>query len=88
MEFIGDDIPEFWGYFSDYDWVVFCWLFGPMVKLPKDWPIYCRDLKQEMDRLNIKPTLELENSNHNALDDARQIKQSYYSFKEFEKLCF
>jgi hypothetical protein len=19
--------PEFWGYYADYDWVVFCWLF-------------------------------------------------------------
>jgi hypothetical protein len=24
--------PEFYGYYSDYDWVVFCWLFGRMIE--------------------------------------------------------
>lgn len=27
--------PEFYGYYSDYDWVVFCSLFGRMIDLPK-----------------------------------------------------
>lgn len=30
--------PEFYGYYCDYDWVVFCWLFGKMIDLPKDFP--------------------------------------------------
>jgi hypothetical protein len=42
--------PKFYGYYSDYDWVVFCWLFGKMVDLPNGFPQYCIDLKQEMDR--------------------------------------
>lgn len=41
--------PQFYGYYSDYDWVVFCWLFGKMIDLPKGFPMYCRDLKQIMD---------------------------------------
>jgi hypothetical protein len=44
--------PEFYGYYADYDWVVFCWLFGKMIDLPKGFPMYCVDLKQEMERLN------------------------------------
>lgn len=45
-----DSTPkEFYGYYSDYDWVVFCWLFGKMIDLPKEFPMYCIDLKQEMD---------------------------------------
>lgn len=40
---------EFYAYYADYDWVVFCWLFGKMVKLPKGFPKYCRDLKQTID---------------------------------------
>lgn len=40
--------PEFFGYYSDYDWVVFCWLFGYMKYLPKGWPMYCKDLKQSL----------------------------------------
>ena len=26
---------QFYGYYADYDWVVFCWLFGKMIDLPK-----------------------------------------------------
>jgi hypothetical protein len=40
---------EFYAYYADYDWVVFCSLFGTMMDLPKGFPMYCRDLKQEMD---------------------------------------
>ena len=40
---------QFYGYYSDYDWVVFCWLFGRMIDLPKGFPMYCIDLKQELD---------------------------------------
>lgn len=41
--------PEFYAYYGDYDWVVFCSLFGKMIDLPKGFPIYCRDLKQTLD---------------------------------------
>jgi hypothetical protein len=43
------DKPEFYAYFADYDWVVFCWLFGKMMDLPDGFPKYCRDLKQILD---------------------------------------
>jgi len=43
------DKPEFYAYYADYDWVVFCWLFGKMMDLPKGFPMYCRDLKQMLD---------------------------------------
>lgn len=50
LEFIGGDKnPEFYAYYADYDWVVFCWLFGRMIDLPKGFPMYCRDLKQMVD---------------------------------------
>lgn len=41
--------PQFYGYYADYDWVVFCWLFGRMIDLPKGFPKYCIDLKQLLD---------------------------------------
>lgn len=44
----GEEI-EFYAYYADYDWVVFCWLFGRMIDLPKGFPMYCRDLKQMLD---------------------------------------
>lgn len=43
------DNPEFYAYYADYDWVVFCWLFGKMMDLPSNFPMYCRDLKQVLD---------------------------------------
>lgn len=44
----GNDI-QFFANYADYDWVVFCWLFGKMINLPKRYPKYCRDLKQMLD---------------------------------------
>lgn len=40
---------QFYAYYADYDWVVFCSLFGTMMNLPKGFPMYCRDLKQMLD---------------------------------------
>lgn len=52
LDFISnDEHPEFYGYYCDYDWVVFCWLFGRMIDLPKHFPMYCRDLKQMLDSM-------------------------------------
>lgn len=42
---------NFYTYYGDYDWVVFCWLFGKMIDLPKRFPMYSKDLKQELDEL-------------------------------------
>jgi len=40
---------KFYGYYSDYDHVVLCQLFGKMIDLPKGFPMYTIDLKQELD---------------------------------------
>lgn len=52
--------PKFYGYYADYDWVVFCWLFGRMVDLPKGFPMYCIDLKQELDNHIAKTWKDVE----------------------------
>jgi hypothetical protein len=41
---------ELYGYYSAYDHVVLCWLFGKMIDLPKGFPMYTIDLKQELDK--------------------------------------
>lgn len=38
--------PEFYGYYADYDWVLFCSLYGTMMDLPEGYPMFCNDLKQ------------------------------------------
>ena len=45
----GNTDINFYGYYCDYDWVVFCWLFGRMIDLPEHFPMYCKDLKQLSD---------------------------------------
>jgi hypothetical protein len=69
--------PTFWGYYADYDWVVFCWLFGSMIDLPKYFPMYCRDLKQELDSRGNPPIPFLSPAEHHALEDARWNKRVY-----------
>ena len=52
--FSEDDDISVYAYYADYDWVVLCSLFGTMMDLPKGFPMYCRDLKQEIDRIANK----------------------------------
>lgn len=77
LDFIGNDKPEFWAYYADYDWVTLCWLFGRMIDLPKNFPMYCRDLKQEIDRLNISEIPVEQIDEHNSLSDALWLKKAY-----------
>lgn len=64
--------PQFYGYYADYDWVVFCWLFGKMNNLPAGFPMYCIDLKQISDEVYQQKKKEV-------LDEA---------YKKGMKLCF
>lgn len=40
---------QLYGYYSAYDHVALCWLFGKMIELPKGFPMYTIDLKQSLD---------------------------------------
>jgi 3'-5' exoribonuclease-like protein len=77
LDFIGEDKPEFWGYYADYDWVVFCWLFGTMMELPKGWPMYCRDIKQWADTVGNPRLPEQTSTEHNALADAQWNRRAW-----------
>ena len=63
--------PEFWGYYSAYDHIALCQLFGPMINLPKGWPMYTRDIKQWCDQLGNPKLPEQGKNEHHALADAR-----------------
>lgn len=49
--FIPNKYPniDLYGYYSSYDHVALCWLFGKMIELPKGFPMYTFDLKQSLD---------------------------------------
>ena len=79
--------PEFWGYYADYDWVVFCQLFGTMMDLPKGFPMYCRDIKQFCDYLGNPKLPEQGKGEHNALADARWNKQAWAFLNNLSQDC-
>ncbi|MGF7219091.1 hypothetical protein GGR92_005271 [Spirosoma lacussanchae] len=71
---------EFYAYYADYDWVLFCSLFGNMSELPTGFPMYCRDLKQMMDERGLTKEWKQKvcpdpEGEHNALVDARWNRQ-------------
>lgn len=79
--------PEFYAYYADYDWVLFCSLFGRMIDLPKGFPMYCVDLKQSLDdkvrslpltnfeddlaRAKVSKRYPVQKDEHDALADAK-----------------
>jgi hypothetical protein len=73
---------EFWGYYADYDWVVFCQIFGTMMDLPKGFPMYCRDIKQLCDSLGNPKLPEQSSTEHNALNDALWNKTAHEFLNE------
>lgn len=73
----GNGKPEFWAYYSAYDWVALCQLFGTMMDLPKGWPMYCRDLKQLCDDKGNPPLPEQGKGEHHALADARWTRDAW-----------
>lgn len=73
----GKEKPEFWGYYADYDWVVFCQIFGTMMDLPKGFPMYCRDIKQLCDEKGNPQLPTQGEGEHDALADARWNKLAY-----------
>ena len=72
---------QFYGYYSDYDWVVFCWLFGKMIDLPKGFPMFAFDIQQQIEEYKIDKEQLLKEvpqiSCHNALQDAIWNKDAY-----------
>lgn len=61
---------EFWAYYADYDWVVLCQLFGTMMELPKNWPMFAMDIKQFAVMLGNPKLPEQGKDEHHALADA------------------
>ena len=69
--------PEFWGYYSAYDHVALCQIFGTMMELPKGWPMYTRDIKQLCDSLGNPKLPEQGQGEQHTLADACWNKQAY-----------
>lgn len=77
IEFVGYE-PEFWADYAAYDWVVLCQLYGPMIKLPKRWPMFCNDVQCFANILGQEALPDVPwDQAHNALYDARNVKERW-----------
>jgi hypothetical protein len=70
---------QLWGYYSSYDHVAFCQLFGAMADLPKGYPMLTYDLRQLLDTNHLFDIRQPDDSPHNSLEDARWIAETYRS---------
>lgn len=75
---------KFYTWYGAYDWVMLSQVFGEMVNLPKNFPMYTRNLKYIVDLHNIsKAKLPKQiDDNHNALEDARWNMEVYRYISE------
>jgi len=72
-----EDKVEMWGYYSAYDHVALCWLFGPMVDLPPGMPPLTMDVRQLAEQ-HGNPRLPAKPANaHDALADARWTREAW-----------
>jgi len=80
-----EDPVQLWGYYADYDHVALCWLFGPMINLPKGMPMYTLDLKQLAYHLGNPPLPTQDLPEHNAKHDALWNRRVYFYLKQIAK---
>lgn len=77
---IADNV-RFYAYYADYDWVVFCQLFGTMMQLPKGFPMFAFDIQQQIEEYKINKEQLLKEvpqiNCHNSLHDAIWNKDAY-----------
>lgn len=76
---------QFYGYYSAYDHVALCWLFGKMIDLPTGFPMYTIDLKQELDnkeRMLKNEAGDVEVLSEPVFDDGTRIATTFSSIKE------
>lgn len=88
IEFAGPE-PELWGWYSAYDHVALCQLFGSMIDLPKGWPMYTMDVRQYADHVGWpkrkRPPIPKVDE-HDALADARWTREAHGWLERWSRL--
>ncbi len=74
------DQVELWADYGAYDHVLLCQLYGPMIDLPQNIPMFTNEFQQYW-RSKGCPDLPYQSplSLHDALGDARHLKLCYES---------
>jgi hypothetical protein len=68
---------ELWAWYGAYDHVAYAQLFGRMIDLPDGFPMWTNDLRQEVQRRGNPALPKQESAEHNALADARWVRDAY-----------
>lgn len=71
LDFVSGTWPEFWAWYSAYDHVALCQLFGRMIDLPGKFPMFTEDIKSLHKRAGSPPMPQQPQGLHNALADAQ-----------------
>jgi hypothetical protein len=69
-----------WGYYSAYDHVALCQIFGTMMDLPSGWPMLTYDLRQLLDSLGHQNVTQPDDMSHHALSDAKWIAETFNKY--------
>ena len=75
-----DKKPKLWGWYSAYDHVVLCQLWGKMIDLPTGIPMFTHDLRSMMTTKEAMLLPKQPSGVHDALADARHLKTRYDAF--------
>jgi 3' exoribonuclease, RNase T-like len=76
---------ELWGYYSSYDHIALCQLWGRMIDQPEGVPILTLDVQQEAIRLGLDGTLPRHTGDlHNALADALWTRDAWQYLVDHE----
>jgi hypothetical protein len=70
---------ELWAWYGAYHHVVLSQLWGPMIRHPDGVPMWTNDLRQEVQRLGDPQLPKQEGAEHDALADARWVRDAYSS---------
>lgn len=77
--------PELWAWYGAYDHVVLCQLWGRMVDLPSEVPMWTNDIQQEWTRLGRPDLPEQTAGEHDALADARHCRDLSAVLRDLER---
>jgi len=73
--FMNGTTPEFWGDYAAFDYAILAHANGGFDNWPEDWPMHINDLQQ------LGVAVGASDVPHNALSDARAVRDAYMAFE-------
>lgn len=77
--------PELWAWYSAYDHVVLAQMWGRMINLPKGLPMFTNDVRSLSLWTGVDELPKQTGAAHNALADAKHVKEMYEHIMEASK---